>query len=219
MMNKQKGNMYTFITHTFNIIKGRCPHNCSYCYCKRFPQSPLHFDEKELKTPLGEGNIIFVGSSCDMWADNIPPEWIIKTIEHCEMFSNNTYLFQSKNPQRFIDFLQGQDFPKEVIIGTTIETNRRNNTISSCPLPQERAYALSKYKGRKFVTIEPILDFDIEELVELIKHISPEFVNIGADSKNHNLPEPNGAKILILIKELEKFTKVNKKENLKRLIG
>jgi molybdopterin converting factor small subunit len=36
------------------------------------------FDEKELKTDLGKGNFIFVGSSCDMWAQNIPEEWIEK---------------------------------------------------------------------------------------------------------------------------------------------
>src|SRR3990167_1900105 len=31
MLNKQKGNMYGFVTHTWNPIKGKCSHNCSYC--------------------------------------------------------------------------------------------------------------------------------------------------------------------------------------------
>ena len=52
--------MYNFITHTWNTIKGECPHGCSYCYMKRWgKQSSLHFDEKELKTDLGKNNFIF----------------------------------------------------------------------------------------------------------------------------------------------------------------
>ncbi len=41
------------------------------------------------------------------------------------------------------------------------------------------------------VTIEPIMDFDLEPFVEMIKNTKPKFVNIGADSKGHNLPEPS----------------------------
>ena len=73
-LNKQKGNMYAFVTHTWNAVKGKCPHDCEYCYMKEFPQGELKFDEKELKTDLGEGNFIFVGSSCDMFADAVPSQ-------------------------------------------------------------------------------------------------------------------------------------------------
>ena len=31
-LNVAKGNMYGFITHTWNPIKGHCYHQCSYCY-------------------------------------------------------------------------------------------------------------------------------------------------------------------------------------------
>ena len=83
-LNKVSGNMYDFVTHTWNPIKGICPHACSYCYMKdinkRYKKQPkpLHLDEKELKTNLGSGNTIFVGSSCDMWAESVPVEWINK---------------------------------------------------------------------------------------------------------------------------------------------
>ena len=43
-------------------------------------------------------------------------------------------------------------------------------------------------------------------------------VNIGADSGGNNLPEPSKEKIIELIFELEKFTKVKQKKNLKRLL-
>lgn len=122
MLNPVKGNMYSFVTHTWNAVKGRCPHACSYCYMKRWgEQKPVRFDESELKTDLGESNFIFVGSSCDMWADAIPRPWIDRTIEHCTKF-NNRYLFQTKNPGRIDSYIEW--LPKESVIGTTIETNR-----------------------------------------------------------------------------------------------
>ena len=97
MLNKQKGDMYDFITHTWNTVKGKCPHECSYCYMKNWgKQADLHFDEKELKTKLGEGNFIFVGSSCDMWAHEVNTLWILKTLKHCDKFDNQ-YLFQTNS--------------------------------------------------------------------------------------------------------------------------
>ena len=87
MLNPVKGNMYSFVTHTWNSIKGRCPHDCAYCYMKRFGyQKPVRLDEKELKTGLGQDNFIFVGSSCDMWADEIPEVWINRTLDVCDRF-------------------------------------------------------------------------------------------------------------------------------------
>ncbi len=81
-LNKSKGNMYPWVSHTWNPIKGKCPHDCLYCFMKSYPQPELHFDEKELKTNLGSGNFIFVGSSCDMWARIVPIDWILATLEH-----------------------------------------------------------------------------------------------------------------------------------------
>ena len=93
-LNISKGNMYEFVTHTWNTIKGECYHDCSYCYMKRWGKlNTVRFDEKELKTDLGKGNFIFVGSSCDMFANDINSDWIIKTIEHCAKYPDNKYLF------------------------------------------------------------------------------------------------------------------------------
>ncbi|OQA00448.1 MAG: hypothetical protein BWY70_00700 [Bacteroidetes bacterium ADurb.Bin408] len=85
--------MYEFITHTWNPIKGQCFHDCSYCYMKRWGRlKPVRFEPKELKTDLGHDNFIFIGSSCDIWAQNIPEDWIFKTLYHCSNFDNK-YLF------------------------------------------------------------------------------------------------------------------------------
>jgi len=214
-LNKQTGNMYPWVTHTWNVIKGKCPHDCIYCYMKQYPQPELHFDEKELKTDLGSGNTIFVGSSCDMWAEYIPDKWIEQVMFHCMEYGNR-YLFQSKNPIRFIEILDF--FPDEAIIGTTIETNRKYDFISLAPRTELRKEHIQESILPKMVSIEPIMDFDLDELVRWIEEIKPEFVSIGADSKGHNLPEPSPEKTRQLIQELAKITQVKIKDNLKRIL-
>lgn len=215
-LNKQKGQMYPFVSHTWNAIKGKCPHDCSYCYMKIYRQPELHFDEKELKTDLGHGNFIFVGSSCDMWAKGVPRPWITSVLSHCNFFKSQ-YLFQSKNPARFAFFPLG--IPFESVLGTTIETNRYY-TYSKAPQPQERFADFVRIKHhRKMISIEPIMDFDLEVLIPMIVAIKPEFVSIGADSKGHKLPEPPPGKVLHLLDALRAITTVKIKDNLKRLVS
>lgn len=71
----------------------------------------------------------------------------------------------------------------------------------------------------EFITIEPIMDFDMAGMVELIKTCEPEQVNIGADSKYNGLPEPSKGKVLELIAQLEAFTKVNRKETIYKILN
>ena len=222
-LNKSTGNMYKFITHTWNTIKGECPHGCSYCYMKRWgKQPPLHFDEKELKTKLGIGNFIFIGSSCDMFARDIKEDWIFKTLFHISLYPYNKYLFQTKNPARFGDSFSGFDnLEANSVFCTTLESNRDYPAIrQNSPIIQERVQAVSKIPIIKYITIEPIMDFDLPEFITMIKHCNPRQVNIGADSspKRNKLPEPPKEKILELIAELGTFTKVVQKKNLKRLL-
>lgn len=224
-LNKSKGNMYSFITATWNTIKGECPHDCSYCYMKRWGKlNPVRFDEKELKTDLGKDNFIFVGSSNDLFAANIPFEWIEKTLDYCSKFELNQYLFQTKNPDRIAQDKRIRNMLyrlKNTIITTTIETNRViTDVMGNSPTPINRANAMSYLSQyfKTFVTIEPIMDFDIYDFIKLLQKSSPQQINIGADSGKNNLPEPPKEKVLALISELEKFTTIHNKSNLKRLL-
>jgi len=216
-LNVSKGNMYKFITHTGNVIKGKCSdHDCSYCYMKKWGNlNPVRFDEKELKIGMGSDKFIFVGSSCDMFARNIPVEWIYKTLDHCKEFDNK-YFFQTKNPLSLLSLCS--HLPENSVVCTTIETNRKYIEMGNAPDTYNRAVCFSKIPLEKYVTIEPILDFDLNELVELIKLCRPMQVNIGADTGGHKMPEPGKEKIFELITELEKFTKVELKKNLNRLM-
>jgi len=217
-LNESKGNMYDFVTHTWNAIKGECPHDCSYCYMKKWGNlNTVRFDDSELKTDLGKGNFIFVGSSCDIFAHDVPYEWIIKTLGYLKNFDNK-YLFQSKNPDHFDAVaIHG---PSKYVLCTTIETNRvYPDIMCKAPDPIERALSFGSIPIKeKYITIEPIMSFDMYSLVELIRHCKPIQVNIGADSGRNGLPEPSKEEILYLIMELEYFTLVKQKDNLKRLL-
>jgi DNA repair photolyase len=217
--------MYPWITHTWNPIRGKCPHDCSYCYMKRIPNvGELRFVEKEMNTNLGKGNTIFVGSSTDMWARDIPYFWIKKTLEHCDKYYENLYVFQTKNPRRFAEdgnlliWIKG-------FIGTTIETNREydcsDNLYGYAPATFFRYKWMLKefHKSlKKFISIEPIIDFDIQTMLAWMIDINPAFISIGADSGHNNLPEPPAWKVKKLIEELKQFTEVKLKSNLKRLL-
>ncbi len=223
-MNKTNGNMYPWVTHTWNPLAGKCQHDCSYCYMKRSflgqlkkYQGKVFLVESELETDLGKGNIIFVGSATDIFGEWVPDLIIEKILNHCNEFEN-IYLFQSKNPVRFNSFLDL--IPDNSILGTTLETNRDYNNISKAPLTSLRYTDFLKINyPRKMISIEPILDFDLDEFFSWIKTINPEFVSIGADSKYNNLPEPNPQKIEMLIEKIKKLTEIRVKKNLFRVIN
>ncbi len=216
-LNVSKGNMYEFVTHTWNTVKGECPHECSYCYMKRLGKlKPVRFDKRELRTDLGSGNFIFVGSSCDMFAETIQSGWIYDTLARCYNFDNK-YLFQSKNPERMAR--NKGSIPLGSVVCTTIESNIWYPEImrNSPPIRSRVEGMKNLWEFRRFVTIEPILDFDLDPFVEIIKACEPHQVNIGADSGNNNLPEPTIEKIRTLVDRISKFTVVSNKRNLERL--
>lgn len=68
------------------------------------------------------------------------------------------------------------------------------------------------------ISIEPIMDFDVDTMLEWMHAIKPKFVSIGADSKGHRLPEPSDVKVRKLVSALKMHgIEVKLKSNLKRL--
>ncbi|KXB04743.1 hypothetical protein AKJ48_01605 [candidate division MSBL1 archaeon SCGC-AAA261O19] len=221
-LNKTNGNMYPWVTHTWNPLAGRCQHGCRYCYMKKGflgnlekYKGKVELVEEELNTNLGSDKTIFVGSAIDLFGDWVPESAIRKILSSCGEFSN-TYLFQSKNPARFTNFLDL--LPESTILGTTLETNREYN-ISQAPEPPQRYQDfLAIDWPRKMISIEPIMDFDLDKFVKWIKRIDLEFVSIGADSKNNGLREPSSDKVRNMIKKVQEFTEIRAKKNLNRLL-
>lgn len=225
-LNKSKGNMYPWVTHTHAELGGECEHKCSYCYVNnpRFGRAPRYCGpyriiESESRTKLGSGNVIFKEHMNDLFASHVPAQIVQTVLNHCQRHPDNTYVFQSKNPGRFQYF----NFPQsKLIFGTTIETNRNiDKSISLAPQPVDRFTEMcqSCIKGVvKFVTIEPVMDFDVDMLASWIDMIRPTFLNLGADSKNHGLPEPPVEKIFALVEKLKEYgIELREKHNLDRL--
>jgi len=223
-LNKTSGNMYPWVTHTWNPLSGKCKHDCEYCYMKDSFLGELEkykgdaeVVQKELNTDLGAGRTIFVGSATDLFGEWVSEKEIKKILSYCKEF-DNTYLFQSKNPARIADF--EYYLPENCIVGVTLETNRAEYDVSDAPSP------LRRYQGffsinhpRKMVSIEPIMDFDIDPFVKMIEDIDPEFVSVGADSKTNGLEEPSSEKIEDLVLRLNESTEIMLKKNLKRLLN
>ncbi|MDR1399415.1 MAG: DUF5131 family protein [Treponema sp.] len=225
-LKNPRGDMYPFVDWLWNPIRGRCQHDCSYCYVKRIvkrfrrEQAEPHLVETELRANLGRFGVIFVCSGCDLFASDILDEYIIEVVAHTQRFPDNIYLLQTKNPQRIVSSSFGISSGLHQIC-TTVETNRWvPGVMGKAPPTSLRALAMARLAEQGYVTsitVEPIIDFDLEKMLQLIRMTKARQVNIGADSGKNNLPEPPKEKILELIAELEKFTQVVQKKNLGRL--
>lgn len=216
--------VYNIATESENYIaNGFVVHNCSTKTMMRFPEVRYKYSgELRLFSDLyklpNKAKTIFVCAQNDLFAKEVPLEFILRVLQQCNAVIQHRYFFQTKNPRRYVEFLFY--IPKGSILCTTIETNRWYPEIMrNAPHPELRALAMNRIDTfEKQVTIEPIMDFDLDEMVSMIKWSGALKVNIGADSKHNHLPEPSKEKVLALIEELQKFTVIERKANLARLL-
>ena len=187
----------------------------------------LRINRNELKQGLGSDRFVFVGSSTDMFAEDVPSGWIEDVLTQLNRYPQNQYLLQSKNPARFLDFLYHPllvDHSGQVIFCTTVESDKDFPEISDAPRISARIDALRELNERGFrtmVTVEPIMAFnDPVRLADLINSVNPEQVNIGANTAAWiPLIEPTKEEVLTLINELNnRGIKIHLKDNLDRLI-
>jgi len=208
--------MYKEARITRNPFVG-CHFNCKYCYSsfrrqakrqkqrceKHYTYEPHPHLEVLKKAPprTREGEFIFL---CDLgdwfWCK---PEWRRPIIDWVRKYPDRDFLIQSKAPECFFE----DPFPENVILGTTVETNRDEliRQISKAPPPLSRFDAMIRLQHpRKMITIEPVLDFDLDKFVEWILAVKPWRVYVGYDShpKENRLPEPSLSKTKLLIKSL-----------------
>jgi len=224
-LKKSSGNMYPWVTNMHTHLGGECSHKCKYCYVdnpiygkSKRNQGKVRLLKPEFDEKYGSGKIIFIEHCNDLFASDVPDYFIERILKHTKQYPNNQYIFQTKNSIRYKNFLNS--FPLNFMLGCTIETNKDITEISNAPNPFDRYLAMRDlpFKIKKFITCEPILDFDLDILSTWILDIKPVFVNIGADSKNHNLQEPTIEKVMELGKILsEAGIEVKEKRNLDRL--
>lgn len=233
------GNMYEGVV-TWNPIAGKCAHGCSYCYMnamrKRWNnlkwEGPARLDPNAFKAKFKTGSRVFVQSISDLFSESVPTPMIFEVLEFTERIAierDITFIFQSRNVERMEYFAEEWLFPVGAVAGTTIETNR--DGLFQGPFdPVVRAHFLRNVGDCKdagvedfiktFVTIEPVMKFDLHEMLGLIRGSAAKVVNIGADSKRSGLEEPSRDELLALIGGLREMgVEVNLKKNLERILG
>lgn len=230
-----KNNMYKNVT-PFNPLAGKCGHECQYCSShtlrERYKACAVKYDgpyriiEKELNKNLGEGNTIFVCAQNDLFEKGVPEAMIRQVIRTVTHNPDNIYMFQTKNPARYMEVMDEITNPEipwtiDFWLGTTIESNREDIVLSNAPSYRDRLTAMGylPMEFKTYVTVEPIVDFD-EDFAEFLCLYRPNKIYIGADSKRHNLPEPSKEKTLELIRQLHQYgMNIELKSNLARIIG
>lgn len=202
------GKMFPFITATWNPIGGECPHECTYCWAKaiikRNPNMTKYhgkytIDEKQINKKFTPYSFVFVCDMIDLFAANVPIAAINMVINRIIQQPNVTFLILTKNPR----YAWLMDVPKNVVIGATIESNL-DYPVSKAPKQADRLKAMQDITdNRKMLSIEPIMDFDLEPFVNEIVKAKPEFVAVGYDNYKNGLTEPSFSKTLHLIAMLE----------------
>lgn len=241
-ISRSKGNMYDFVSHTHTHLRGKCSHGCKYCYVQAMEAryggghyaGDLRLSEKEFQcsydTPAirrealesGFDHPIFFIEHCnDLFAKDVPAEWIERVFAQCRKFTEVEFVFQSKNAQRLLEF--EFTMPLKTILGTTIESDIDHDIYGLNVQPVlSRLDSIGNIIGtsKTFVTIEPILRMrDPSAFALAIADANPSFVNIGADSKGTGLPEPSKQQVLELIDALRaNGVTIRKKVNLERLL-
>jgi len=91
-------------------------------------------------------------------------------LDRIRQLPDRNFLIQTKDPGTLFNKISS--FPGNVTLDITLETNRDENyrNISQAPLPSERFRAhLEFHHPKKFLTVEPIFDFDSEILLDWIR--------------------------------------------------
>jgi len=162
-------------------------------------------------TKIPKAKTVFVAANGDICF--APPDIVNKILlachRHLKKNPDTEFYFQSKHPRCFKPFLTS--LPKTSILVTTLETNYDYDyrVLSSAPPPQERYRDFKELDWpRKIVTVEPIIEFDMKEFLNMIAQIDPMKVYVGYNTrpKACDLPEPSlekTKKLIQLIREME----------------
>jgi hypothetical protein len=171
---------------SFQAQAKRQKHNCGRCYT----YEPHTHSERLNRIPSRQ--TIFVCGNGDLsFCDPAYTRLILDAIDRKSRPDQEFYL-QSKRPEYFKQFLP---LDGKYILVTTLETNRDHgyHEISKAISPSERFKQFAELDHpRKILTIEPVLAFDLNIFLEMIRTIKPEKVWLGINSRHTQiqLPEP-----------------------------
>jgi len=150
---------------TWNPATGctKISEGCKHCYAERLAarlkamgnvrykkgfQLNLHEDLLGLPLKWKQPKMIFVNSMSDLFHEEIPLEFISKVLETMKKASWHTFQILTKRSERLKLISQKIDWPDNVWIGVTVESNKYVNRIKD--LQEVKAHT-------KFISVEPLL--------------------------------------------------------------
>lgn len=217
--------MFKTIDQTWNVFVG-CLFDCTYCNARKAAKTRFkhldrykngfspHLVKKELARKFQPGRFIFVAYMGDISFAAV--EDIVLIRSRMLKFPETKFLLQSKDPECFDQW--GIPFPSNVYLGTTIESDHYY-PVSRAPTPYNRALALIKHPHpNKFLSIEPVMDFNVDTLTTWVDFLRPAIIEVGADNYHNHLPEPSPEKLERLLANLRDICpRVIEKDGLERL--
>lgn len=182
-------------TETWNPFQG-CEFDCIYCIngyreslqrlscatCRAYRP----YKHKDRLKGIPSKRIIFVlGDSDPYYAIKYEPEFFEQILEAMrnDKRKDRIFFLQSKAPACLEDYLHL--LPKNTYLLTTLETNRDEgyDKISEAPKPSKRYKDFLSLKwDKKIVTVEPIMDFDLDSFSKMLVSIDPKAMFIGYES-------------------------------------
>jgi protein gp37 len=149
--------------HGINVcfLSDRCWYRC---FGKRFKTVEERFPQirpDRLKTIPGQGKRVAVGLSGDMWGKWVHAGWIEQVLDWAGRQPQHTFLFLTKNPQRYTSYLLRDMIPDNCQVGATIiDTVTLDRWMSSG--------AWAGHGAQCWASIEPFTDrFPYEAVTEL----------------------------------------------------
>ncbi|KKM06661.1 hypothetical protein LCGC14_1741740 [marine sediment metagenome] len=210
---------------TWNVHVG-CDFLCTYCNARRAALTRLrnsprykdgfspHLVKQELGRKFKPGSFVFVGYMGDISFASRPIiiDLTCRIAERPEV----DFLFCTKSPLHY--WYWHIVWPENLYLGATIETNRDYH-LTRAPAPLYRYIAMRALDHpKKFLSIEPVCDFDLDEMLSWIAKIDPQIIEVGADNYHNGLPEPPWEKVDKLLTSLKaNFPTVVEKVGLGRL--
>ena len=186
--------------YTWNPVTG-CARGCDYCYARgiarRFADKnnityvdgvkpahlqnvaypygfkptlhPAHLNDPQM---VKKPSTIFVTSMGDLFAEWIPDEWIVKVLKAAEQAPQHTYMFLTKNPEKYRYYPERPNW----WFGTTVNHAEDMKAAS-------RAFELYSARSQnRWLSIEPLFERFDDDAITNLKHF--EWVVIGAETGN-----------------------------------